>query len=108
MTIFNGSFSANQFAAFGLKPIYSLSKQLHIRTEGYWFIPNKSIVQTTDNQAAYSAPFSTSHFLGEATLVFNFRIASAGLFANYYSAGTNKWNFGVNIGFLLFNNKFIE
>lgn len=107
-TVFNGNYSANQFAALGLKPIYYLSKQLHVRTEAYWFIPYKSIMQTTNNQATYSAPFSISHFLGEATLVFNFRIASAGLFVNYYSAGMNKWNFGVNIGFLLFNNKFIE
>ena len=49
MTIFSGNFSANQFAAFGLKPIYSLSKQLHIRKEGSWFIPYKSIVQTRNN-----------------------------------------------------------
>ncbi len=107
-TVFNGNYSANQFAAFGLKPIYYLSKQLHVRTEAYWFIPYKSILPATNNQAVYSTPFSTSHFLGEASLVFNFRIASAALFANYYSAGMNKWNFGVNIGFLLFNNKFIE
>ena len=58
--------------------------------------------------AAYNKPFSTSEFLIESTLVFDFKFASAGLFANHYSSGNNQWNFGVNIGFLLFNNKFLE
>ncbi len=48
------------------------------------------------------------HFMSEASLVFNFRIASAGMFLNYYSSAVSQWNFGVNIGFLLFNNKFTE
>jgi len=107
-TIFNESYSANQFAAIGIKPIYNLSDQLHLRGEAYWFIPYKSIIRAEDNTAAYSNPFVTSHFMAETSLVFNFKLASAGMFLNYYSSAASHWNFGLNIGFLLFNSKFIE
>ncbi|HET7734266.1 MAG TPA: patatin, partial [Paludibacter sp.] len=107
-TVFNGAFSANQFAAIGLKPIYNFNKQLHIRGEAYWFLPYRSINRAADNSAYYSEPFSSFQFMGETSLVFNFKIASAGMFINYYSSAVSKWNFGLNIGFLLFNGKFIE
>ena len=107
-TVFNGNYSANQFAAFGLKPIYKINKQFHFRTEAYWFIPYQVINRNINNQAVLSSPFSSSHFMGEAAFVFNFRVASVSIFTNYYSAGASKWNFGINIGYLLFNSKFIE
>jgi NTE family protein len=107
-TVFNGAFSANQFAAIGLKPIYNFNKQLHIRGEAYCFLPYQSINRASDNSAYYSVPFSSSQFMAETSLVFNFKIASAGMFVNYYSSAVSQWNFGVNIGFLLFNSKFIE
>lgn len=107
-TVFNDAFSANQFAAVGVKPIYYLTKQLHLRGEAYWFLPYRTILPATDNTAYYSAPFVSSQFMAETSLVFNFKIASAGMFVNYYSAGPSRWNFGLNIGFLLFNPKFTE
>ena len=107
-TVFNPEFSANQFAAVGLKPIYNFDKQLHARGEVYLFVPYQNISRATDNSAYYSAPFSSTRFMAETSLVYNFKIASAGMFVNYYSAGASQWNFGINIGFLLFNSKFIE
>jgi len=107
-TVFNEAYCANQFIAVGLKPIYNLTKDLHIRGEAYWFVPYKTITSAADNTAYYSAPFHTTQFLGETSLVYNFKIASAGMFVNYYSSSVSKWNFGINIGFLLFNPKFTE
>lgn len=107
-TVFNEAYCANQFAAIGLKPIYNLTKDLHIRGEAYWFVPYKTINRATDNSAYYSTPFYSTQFLAETSLVFNFKIASAGMFVNYYTSAPSKWNFGVNIGFLLFNSKFTE
>jgi NTE family protein len=108
LTVFNEAYSANQYAAVGLKPIYNLTKDLHIRGEAYWFVPYKTIDRATDNSAYYTTPFHSTQFLGETSLVYNFKIASAGMFVNYYSSAASKWNFGVNIGFLLFNSKFTE
>ncbi|MDD4969073.1 MAG: patatin-like phospholipase family protein [Paludibacter sp.] len=107
-TTFNEAYCANQYAAVGLKPIYNLTKDLHIRGEAYWFVPYKTINRAVDNSAYYTVPFHSTQFLGETSLVYNFKIASAGMFVNYYSSAASKWNFGVNIGFLLFNPKFTE
>ena len=107
-TVFNDAFSANQFAAIGIKPIYNITNQLHVRTEAYWFVPYKRIVSYENNLPSYSTPFSTSHFLSETSLVFNFKMASASIFTNYFSSALSKWNVGINIGIQLFNPKFME
>lgn len=104
-TAFNGAFSANQFAAFGLKPVLILSDQLHLRGEGYLFIPYQQIIPAADNTAYYSTPFSNVQFMAETTLVYNFKLATAGMFVNYSSG---HFNLGFNIGILLFNSKFLE
>jgi len=70
-------------------------------------VPYKTINRAPDNSAYYSKPFSSSQVMVETSLVYNFKIASAGLFANYCDSGS-VWNFGINIGFLLFNSKFTE
>lgn len=107
-TVFNPAFSANQFAAFGLKPIYNINDQLHWRNELYVFVPYRSFVATTNNQTVYSDPFTRAEIMVETALVFNFRIATASAFVNYYSTSVSPVNVGVNIGFLLFNKKFME
>jgi len=104
-TAFNEAFSANRFAALGVKPVYNLSDQIHVRGEAYLFAPYQQIMRASDNTAYYSKPFSSVQFMAETTLVYNFKLASAGLFVNN-SAG--HWNIGMNIGFLLFNQKFME
>lgn len=106
--IFNSAFVAAQYAAIGLKPIYFITDQLHFRTELYWFLPYQSYYKLADKTAGLSSPYQSSEYLIESTLVFDFKIASAGLFFNHYSDGVNRWNFGLNIGFLLFNKKFLE
>jgi NTE family protein len=107
-TSFNDAFCAYKYAAIGLKPIYNFSKDLHIRSEVYWFVPYKTINRAADNSAYYSKPFKSSQFLSETALVYNFKIASAGVFVNYSSTAVSRLNFGLNIGFLLFNPKFTE
>jgi len=104
-SVFNEAFSANQFVVVGIKPVYKLNDLWHVRTEAYCFVPYKSILRSTDNSAAYSKPFSASQFMAETSLVFNYKMASAALFTNYNSS---HWNFGVNIGILLFEPKFTE
>lgn len=107
-TVFSPAFSANEFGAVGLKPVYVINDQLHFRTEAYLFVPYRNIYKKADNSAGFTKPFHSTEFMAESALVFDFKFASAGLFVNHYSAGANRWNFGLNIGFLLFNNKYLE
>lgn len=107
-TISNAAFSANKYFALGLKPIFILNQQLHVRTELYGFFPYKTILADTQNKPYYSKPFTNVQYIAESAIVFDFKLASASLFGNFYSAGPNRWNIGINIGILLFNKKFLD
>jgi NTE family protein len=107
-TAFNDAFCANQFAAVGLKPIYNITDVLHLRCETYWFVPYKTFKRGDNNSVYYSKPFVSSQFMAQTALVLNLKLVSASMFVNYYSTPANNWNFGLNIGFLMFNSKFTE
>ena len=108
-TVFNPSFRADRFAAAGVKPIFKITDALHLRNETYAFVPYRTIYRRPDNSAAYSVPFTEWQYLSETSLVLNlFDVASVSLFVNYYSDGTSPWNFGINIGCLLFNDRFLK
>lgn len=106
--IFNPAFSAHQYVALGLKPVYVITDQLHFRNEIYWFVPYRSFYKQADNSAGLTTPYFFTEYMVESTLVFDFKVASAGVFVNHYSDGSSRWNFGLNIGFLLFNNKYLD
>lgn len=107
-TVFNPAFTSNQYIALGIKPIYSITRTLHFRNDSYLFIPYRRLTEFQDNKIGYTDKFSSTEFMNESAFVFDFRVASASLFLNYYSNSVSKWNVGVNIGFLLFNEKFIN
>ncbi len=106
--VFNPAFSAHQYVAIGVKPVYVITDQLHFRNEIYWFVPYRSFYKQADNSAGLTTPYFSTEYMVESTLVFDFKVASAGVFVNHYSDGSSRWNFGLNIGFLLFNNKYLD
>lgn len=107
-TVFNSAFHANQFAAAGIKPIIKFSDQLYLRNEFYWFVPYKKIVRTEDGQAKYEMfSLKNTEYLAESSFVFYIQRVSVALFVNKYSHAVNSWNIGLNLGFLVFNDKFI-
>jgi NTE family protein len=108
ISIYNPAFRANQFFAAGVKPIYHLTNQLHVRTEAYWFLPYKTLNRTVTDKPYYSKAFGSSQFIVESSLVLTFQKVTAGMYLKYYSAGKSRLNFGVNIGILLFNDKFLD
>lgn len=108
-TVFNDAYSANKFIGVGLKPIFKITNSLHIRNETYAFLPYQSIYRKADNTAAYSEPFTSIKYMSELSLVLDvFKVASVAVFVNHYSEALNQWNFGINIGCLLFNDKFLK
>ncbi|MDR2854424.1 MAG: patatin-like phospholipase family protein [Prevotellaceae bacterium] len=103
-TVFNGAFHANKFAAVGVKPIVKVNDQLFLRTEAYWFVPYKKAER--HNEEIMYHLLKSSEFMTEASLVLDVKRITIALFGNYYSTAVSHWNFGVNIGLLLFNDRF--
>ena len=95
-------------------PVFTLSKSLHLRLEGYGFLPIHPIRRDLSSDGIvgehvrYGKAIETFRYMGEAALVLNLPFISVSLFANGYSYPKNDFNVGLNIGFLLFNPGFIE
>ncbi len=104
----NIDFSANQYLAAGVKPIFLITDNWQVRLEGYAFAPIQTIRRNADNTPYYSTPFSDVHFIAEGSMVYTFQRGSASLYANYYSIPKNDWNIGINIGILLYKRKFLQ
>ena len=113
--VFNEAFRANQYAAVGLSPIIKLSKLVHFRADLYCFAPfyeiKKDVISTgsTYIDSSYYGNFLRSfQFMGETSLVIRLPFASISLYANGYSYPKQNFNFGLNIGYLIFNPKMLD
>lgn len=106
--VFNTAFSANTYIAAGIKPIVRINDLLHVRLESYGYLPHKAISPNATFNATYDKPFSKIYWLGEISVVAQLKYITASIYANYYSYPKKNFNFGLNIGYLIFHDKFVE
>ncbi|OAV64961.1 hypothetical protein Barb6_03041 [Bacteroidales bacterium Barb6] len=114
---FNEKYRANQYAALGLTPIFKTGKRLTLRLDLCAFAPlyeiQKPAVQPQTAESpkptygSFLAPRSFQ-YIAEAALVLRVSALTVSLFANAYSHPARNFNFGLNIGTLLFNPKLLE
>ncbi len=107
-TVYNPAFRANIYAAVGVKPIFRINNQLHLRLESYLFLPMRPIYPNSQFEPVYGDFLEKTEYINELSLVAQFNILSISAYVNNYSFPKGNWNLGINIGFLLFNNKLIE
>ena len=105
--VFNEAFRANQYVAAGITPIYKLNRVIHLRGDFNIFSPILAIKQN-NHKAYYGDLFSDIAYMGETSLVIRFPFLSVSLYGNYYSFPARNWNFGINIGYVIFNPKFTQ
>ncbi len=110
-SIFNydPKFRANQFIAGGVIPIFKLNNFLQARPGFYAFLPYRKIYENSDGTAYYSKKrFNDFQFIADLTLVAQFSNISASAFVNYYSSSKKRVNFGISLGWFMFNERFLE
>ena len=108
---FNEAFHADSYLATGVIPLVKINDRLHFRFEAYGFIPLQGIKKEEVDgkfEARNRGFFSTFQCLGEAALVYQLPFVSVSLYANGYSYPKNNFNFGLNIGYILFNSGFFD
>lgn len=105
---YNEAFRANQFVGMGIRPIVNLGQLFHLRGEFYTFMPVYPILRNESNVAYYGKIFSKIEYIGEISLVCKLPIGSISAYINHYSSPKREWNVGLNIGWQLFNSRFIE
>ena len=114
--VLNEAFRANQYAALGVSPILKLGKFVHFRLDLYGFLPLYEIKKHTevlDNNYVMTLPYygkflDSFKYMGEAAFVVHLPFTSISLYANGYSYPSKNFNFGINIGYLLFNPKLLD
>lgn len=108
--IFNNDLRANEYLAYGFKPIFHLNRFMHIRGEFYGFLPLFPIMKDNNNNAYYGPLFSELSYLGEISLVAKYERISANVFLNVFGNGyrCESPTFGITIGYLLPGERFID
>lgn len=114
--VFNEAFRANQYAALGVSPVLKLGKFVHFRLDLYGFLPLYEIKKHTEvleNNYVMTLPYygkflDSFKYMGEAAFVVHLPFTSISLYANGYSYPSKNFNFGINIGYLLFNQKLLD
>jgi NTE family protein len=107
-TVYNPAFRANTYAAGGLKPIFKINDQVHLRLESYLYFPLHPIYPNSRFTPVYGDMFTKIEYINELSAVVQFNLLAIRVYLNNYSFPAQNWNLGIDIGFLLFNDKLIE
>ncbi len=105
---YNEDFRANQYIAAGIKPIYKINSLFHISAEAYVFLPMFPIESNNLGNAQYAKVFSKYNCFAQLNAVCVLPFASASVYANYSRYPSNQWNFGITLGWQIFNETFFD
>ena len=104
--LFIENFHSNNYLAGGLKGIYHINSSLHLRLEGYGFLPAYKAVRLPDNKIDKGTRiFSETYWQYMAALVYNTGIGPASLALNYYEKENTRFYLTLNFGYILFNKR---
>lgn len=108
ITLFQERFRAHTYIAGGLKTIYSVSKSIQFRLEGYFFQPYQEILQDVDDTPFYGPEWSKRHVIGSFSTVYYTPIGPIALNLNYYDKTDEPWSFLFHFGYIIFNKKSLD
>lgn len=105
-TFFQEEFRAHQYLAGGIKGIVNFTKNIHLRLEGYSFLPYRRIVRDENNMAQYGPVWERPYFMGSSAVVYHSPIGPISFSANYYENRPDEhWSFLFSFGYAIFNKR---
>jgi NTE family protein len=106
-TRFMPVFRTHNFAAGGVRTIFSLHSRLDLRLEGYIFQPHREILQ--DNSVPkYGDELAKRYFMASAVLVLHTPVAPLALSVNYFDQEPEPISVIFTAGFLIFNKRALD
>lgn len=106
--IFLRNYSDNNYLAVGWKNIYRIYKGAEFRLEGYVYQPIMPITRQDDGTAKFANwqdSYKSTAFIGSAALVYPTKVGPLSISLDYYSHYEDNLLFGLNFGYILFNNR---
>jgi len=107
-TLFLESYRANNYMGIGLRNIFRVSKDFHVRLEGYIFQPFQEILQKTNYKSRFGDPFNKRYYSGTFNAVYQSPIGPISLALNYIDSRDKSLSVIFHIGYFLFNRKSIQ
>jgi NTE family protein len=101
-TIYQPVYRPDGYGAFGMRNIFTVSKNIDFRLEGFVMVPVREISSDAQNQASYSKLFPAIHYVLSTSFVYNSLIGPLSATLNYYDDGSPV-SFFVNLGYIIFN-----
>lgn len=108
-TLFLENFRAFNYAAIGIRNVFTLKRNLDFRLEGYLFKPLKEIEPVKESHApAFNQDLGKLHFAATSALVFHSPIGPISTSFNFYDNPQNQFGFLLHIGYTIFNKSALE
>lgn len=107
--LYLSSYRSNAYIAGGLKSVYSFSRSLEARLEGYLFQPYRQLINPGPNQQpSWSGLFPAPSVILSGALVFHSPLGPVSLSASFLERSEEKWRLSMNIGYIIFNRSMFE
>ncbi len=107
-TLLLENFRAFNYAAFGVRNVFTIKDKLDFRLEAYAFKPFEHIKEAANQDAVDQMEFTQLFFAGTGSVVFHSPVGPVALSVNYYDDPENKFGVLLHVGFLLFKNHILE
>lgn len=107
-TILLENFRARQYAAVGIKNVWSPIKNIHFRVEGYLYNPVEEITGQSGEIPSFERKWINPTFAATSGIVYHSFIGPIGLHVNYYDDSQHEWGVLLHVGYLLFNDHSLE
>lgn len=105
-SLFIENFRSNNYLAGGLKTIFNFTPDLHLRIEGYAFLPMKEELPNEDLTVKRSDNVFENYYLqGLAAMVYQTGVGPVSLSLNYYEKDQTQLYLTLNFGYILFNKR---
>lgn len=101
------NFRSFNYAAVGMRNVFSFRQKLDLRLEGYLFKPFE-ILERVGTQTLISNDLKKVFFAGTAGLVYHAPIGPISLSFNYYDDDESQFGALLHVGFLLYRNHSLE
>lgn len=102
------NFRSFNYAAFGVRNIFTIKNKLDFRLEGYAFKPLQYIAENDNQDAIEQTEFTQLFFAGAGSIVFHSPVGPVAISFNYYDDQENQFGVLLHVGFLLFKNHILE
>lgn len=105
-SLFLENFRSNNYVAGGLKALFHFNPDIHLRIEGYGFVPIKEELETNNfSVIKNSKTFENYYLQGLAALVYQTGVGPISLSLNYYEKEDTNFYLLLNFGYILFNKR---